>query len=103
MASPARVARFIGRNSKRIAISVVGGVLVLAGLAMLVLPGPGILVAALGFAVLGTEYAWAASALERTKGMAEKAGKAARARATTTARAAKGAGRSGPRIGGPTG
>ena len=78
MASPADVARFIGRNSKRVAVSVVGGVLVLAGIGMLVLPGPGILVAALGFAVLGTEYTWAATALEHTKRMAEKAGNAAR-------------------------
>ena len=69
------IAWFIGRSSKRIAVTVVGGALVAAGLAMLVLPGPGILVVALGFAVLGTEYAWAASALERTKRTAEQAGR----------------------------
>ena len=56
----------------------VGAALVAAGLAMLVLPGPGILVVALGFAVLGTEYAWAAAALERTKHTAERAGRAAK-------------------------
>jgi hypothetical protein len=55
----------------------VGGAFVLAGLAMLVLPGPGILVIALGFAVLGTEYAWAAAALERTKRVAAQAGRIA--------------------------
>jgi hypothetical protein len=75
--TPAQVVRFIGRNSKRVAVSVVGGVLVLAGLALLVLPGPGIVVVAIGFAVLGTEYAWAAAALERTKRTAERAGRAA--------------------------
>ena len=69
------IAWFIGRSSKRIAVTVVGGALVAGGLAMLVLPGPGILVVALGFAVLGTEYAWAASALERTKRTAERAGR----------------------------
>jgi hypothetical protein len=74
---PLEVIRFIARSSKRIAISIVGGVLVLGGLAMLVLPGPGILVIALGFAVLGTEYAWAAAALERTKQAAAGAGRAA--------------------------
>jgi hypothetical protein len=78
MARPAEIVRFIGRSSKRIAVSVVGAVLVLAGLAMLVLPGPGILVVALGFAVLGTEYAWAAAALERTKRTAAQAGAIAR-------------------------
>src|SRR5688500_20370198 len=77
-ARPAEVIRFIGRSSKRIAVSVVGGALVLGGLAMLVLPGPGILVVALGFAVLGTEYAWAAAALERTKRTAEQAGRVAK-------------------------
>jgi hypothetical protein len=30
-----------------------------------------------GFAVLGTEYAWAAAALERSKGMAQKGGQVA--------------------------
>jgi hypothetical protein len=79
MAPSAReVVRFIGRSSKRIAVTVVGAALVAAGLAMFVLPGPGILVVALGFAVLGTEYAWAAAALERTKRTAERAGRAAK-------------------------
>ncbi len=66
---------FIGRSSKRIAVTVVGLSVVCAGLAMLVLPGPGIVVVALGFAILGTEYAWAAAALERTKGIAQRSGR----------------------------
>jgi len=41
---------------------------------MLVLPGPGLLVIVIGFAILGTEYAWAAAALERTKRVATQAG-----------------------------
>lgn len=52
--------------------------MLLAGLAMLVLPGPGLLVLALGFAVLGTEYAWALSALEHTKKAAGRGGEFAR-------------------------
>lgn len=75
---PGEVVRFIGRSAKRVAVSVVGGVFVLGGLAMLVLPGPGILVIVIGFAILGTEYAWAAAALERTKDTAARAGRAAR-------------------------
>jgi uncharacterized protein (TIGR02611 family) len=69
---------FIGRSSKRIAVTVVGAAVVAAGLAMLVLPGPGILVVAVGFAILGTEYAWAAAALERTKTTAARAGQLAK-------------------------
>lgn len=80
------VIRFIGRSSKRIAVSVVGAAFVLGGLAMLVLPGPGILVVAIGFAILGTEYAWAAAALERTKRTATSAGRAARDGASRAAR-----------------
>lgn len=75
---PGDVIRFVFRSSKRIAVTVVGGALLLGGLAMLVLPGPGLLLIVAGFAVLGTEYAWAASALEQTKRTAERASKAAR-------------------------
>ena len=70
---PREVLTFLARSSKRVAVSIVGGALVLVGLAMFVLPGPGILVVVLGFAVLVTEYAWAAAALERTKKIAETA------------------------------
>lgn len=75
-------------------MSVVGGALVLAGLAMLVLPGPGILVVALGFAVLGTEYAWAAAALARTRRSAARAGGRARDGVGWAARGAQGTARS---------
>lgn len=92
-AQPAEVVRFIGRSSKRIAVTVVGAALVAAGLAMLVLPGPGILVVALGFAVLGTEYAWAAAALEETKRRAAQAGNLARDGAAQAARGARGTAR----------
>ena len=76
--SPKDVICFIARSSRRVAVSIVGAAFVLAGLAMLVLPGPGTLVVALGFAVLGTEYAWAAAALERTKKTAGRAGEIAK-------------------------
>lgn len=75
---PIEIIRFIGRSSKRIAVSVVGGAVLAAGLAMLVFPGPGLVVIALGFAILGTEYAWAAQAFEKTKRGAEQAGRVAK-------------------------
>jgi hypothetical protein len=78
MASPLDVVRFIARSTRRILVTVVGFALVAAGLAMLVLPGPGIVVVAIGFAVLGTEYAWAARTLERGKEVGARAGRAAR-------------------------
>ena len=67
--SVSEVVWFIGRSSKRIAVTVVGAGLVVLGLAMLVLPGPGIVVVFAGFAVLATEYVWAATALERAKAL----------------------------------
>jgi hypothetical protein len=74
------------RSSRRIAVTVVGGTLALGGIAMLVLPGPGILVAAIGFAILGTEYAWAAIALDRTRRLADRAGRVARGGAVAAGR-----------------
>lgn len=85
------VVRFAFRSARLITITVVGGVLVLAGLAMFVLPGPGILVVVAGFAVLGLEYAWAARALDRTKAAAETAGRVARDAAGRAGRVAQGA------------
>ena len=53
------VGRFIGRNSKRVGITIGGVVLLILGVVMLVLPGPGLLVIIAGLAVLATEYVWA--------------------------------------------
>jgi hypothetical protein len=65
--------RFIGRNGKRIAVSIAGFALVLVGLAMLVLLGPGILVIIAGLAILATEYVWAEIALNFAKRKATEA------------------------------
>ena len=65
--------RFLRRNGKRIGVSIAGGVLVLAGLLMLVLPGPGILVIVAGLAILATEYVWAQRALNFAKRKASEA------------------------------
>lgn len=65
--------RFMLRNGKRIAVTVIGVVLLLAGLVMMVLPGPGILLVVAGLAVLATEYVWAQSALNFAKGKARQA------------------------------
>lgn len=88
---PSEVLRFAFRSTKRVVVSVVGAAFVLAGLAMLVLPGPGILVIALGFAILGTEYAWAAAALARTRRSAEAAARMTRDGVGRVTRSANGA------------
>jgi uncharacterized protein (TIGR02611 family) len=53
------VARFMMRNGKRIGITIAGFVVILAGVVMLVIPGPGLLVIIAGLAILATEYVWA--------------------------------------------
>jgi uncharacterized protein (TIGR02611 family) len=50
----------------RLAVALAGFVVVLAGIAMIPLPGPGLLVVAAGLAVLALEFAWAERLLERT-------------------------------------
>ena len=58
---------------KRVA-TIVGGFTVLAvGVALLVLPGPGILVIAVGLAILSAEFVWARRLLARVKAQAQAA------------------------------
>jgi uncharacterized protein (TIGR02611 family) len=47
----------------RLGVTVAGPLVVVAGVAMLVLPGPGLVVIALGLALLALEYEWARAVL----------------------------------------
>ena len=58
--------RWIGRNTRRILIFLLGVAVLLAGVAMLALPGPGVIVIIVGLVILATEFAWAEKALDRT-------------------------------------
>lgn len=53
-----------------VAVAVVGVTLVLAGIAMLVLPGPGWVAIFAGLAVLAAEFTWAAKLLGRMNSVA---------------------------------
>lgn len=44
---------------RRVGVTLVGFVVLLVGLALLMLPGPGLLVVLVGFAILATEFLWA--------------------------------------------
>ena len=63
---PRIIIHWCTRNALRIAVLLTGLAVLFAGLAMLVLPGPGILVVLLGLAILATEFAWAERMLDRT-------------------------------------
>jgi hypothetical protein len=53
-------------------VAVVGGSVVLAGIAMLVLPGPAILVIPMGLAILATEFLWARRWLKSARALLPK-------------------------------
>jgi uncharacterized protein (TIGR02611 family) len=57
---------------KRYAKITGGFVLLVTGVALLALPGPGLVVIALGLAVLAREFAWARNLLDRIKHQVEK-------------------------------
>lgn len=55
------------RQAKKVIKIVFGFTLLLGGVVMLVTPGPGLLVIALGLAVLTAEFVWARRLLDRLK------------------------------------
>jgi hypothetical protein len=55
------------RNAKRIVVFVVGMTVVLFGVALIVLPGPAVVVIPLGVAILATEFVWAQRLLKKMK------------------------------------
>ncbi len=55
------------RQARRLVIFVVGMSLVLAGVAMIFLPGPAIIVIPAGLAVLSLEFAWAKRFLTKVR------------------------------------
>jgi uncharacterized protein (TIGR02611 family) len=66
--------RHLERNRLlRIGFAIFGFLVVAVGLAMLVLPGPGLLVIAIGLGILALEFAWAERLLERTVDRMEQA------------------------------
>lgn len=60
-------------QSKRILIEGLGWLLVIAGIAALVLPGPGLLAIFAGMALLATQHEWAERRLEPVRSSAYKA------------------------------
>ncbi len=69
--TPARPWNRTVRAARRAAVSLIGGTVVAAGVAMLVLPGPALLVIPAGLAILGLEFAWARRWMKRAREQAE--------------------------------
>lgn len=62
-----------GAAAKRIVLEIVGWVLIVAGLAALVLPGPGLLMLFAGLVVLSQQYEWAERRLDPVERAAKRA------------------------------
>ena len=54
-------------NARKLVVSIIGATIILIGVALLVLPGPGTVVIVLGLALLGTEFLWARRLMKRVK------------------------------------
>ncbi|HTO54803.1 MAG TPA: TerC/Alx family metal homeostasis membrane protein [Myxococcota bacterium] len=67
------LARLTLRAARRMVVLVIGGTVLLVGVAMLVLPGPGLVVAPAGLAILATEFLWAKRLLARVRDSAATA------------------------------
>lgn len=73
-----RFREFVRRNrvlntTWQIGVFTVGATVLVAGLVMMIAPGPGILGIVVGLAILATEFTWAQRALHRAKQAADKA------------------------------
>jgi uncharacterized protein (TIGR02611 family) len=56
-----------GRIARKLVVAVVGTTVLALGVALLVLPGPAVLVIPIGLAILATEFLWARRILDTVK------------------------------------
>lgn len=61
------------RKARRVIVAVAGFTVLAAGVAMIVLPGPAIVVVPLGLGILATEFIWARTLLKQAKDYAARA------------------------------
>jgi uncharacterized protein (TIGR02611 family) len=66
------------RGAKRIVVFALGGLVLVVGLLLLVLPGPGLVVVFFGLTILASEFAWARTCLRRLRVSTKRAGRRAR-------------------------
>ncbi len=55
------------KQAKKLAVGVIGSTILIIGLVLLVMPGPGFLVIIVGLGILASEFVWAKSLLEKAK------------------------------------
>jgi tellurite resistance protein TerC len=60
------------RWARRLVVGIIGGTVLLVGFALIVLPGPAVIVIPLGLAILSLEFAWARMWLRRVRNKAQR-------------------------------
>ncbi len=60
------------KNMRRLVVAVIGMTVLVIGIAMIVLPGPAIIVIPAALGILATEFAWARSALNRVRDLIQR-------------------------------
>ena len=63
------------KGAKQIIVAVIGATVLLAGIFMIVLPGPAVLMIPAGLAILASEFVWARRLLRKVKKLIENGGK----------------------------
>ena len=62
-----KLAQLTWKQARRVIVIILGTSVLLIGFAMILLPGPALIVIPLGLAILGTEFLWARRILKRMK------------------------------------
>jgi tellurite resistance protein TerC len=60
------------KQFKRLFIAIIGGTILLIGLALIVLPGPAFIVIPVGLSILATEFIWAKKLFTKFKDQIDK-------------------------------
>ncbi len=55
------------KHARRVVVAVIGSTVLLAGIFMIVLPGPAVIVVPAGLAILASEFVWARRLLRKVK------------------------------------
>jgi tellurite resistance protein TerC len=66
------------KQVRRLVVLIVGGAVLLVGIALLVLPGPAFVVIPIGLAILSTEFLWPRRWLRKLRGGAGAVGRSLR-------------------------
>ncbi len=57
---------------RKLIVALIGGTVLLIGVALIVLPGPAFIVIPIGLAILATEFAWAQRAVTRARAIVSR-------------------------------